>query len=278
MVSTPEPSTRARAHQAAVELLERFGNVPRAAMLLGTGHASISNQLESKVVVSADNLPAGLRFAQDQPLLFGFFEQVPVVVADAAVPPYEARTPGEVTFPVRVFRAMGADLLVLSGGAASLRPQIEPGSLAIIEDHVNFSGFHPLQGMTEPDLGPRFPDMSDPYTARWRAFARDVARELGVPCAPGVFAAMPGPSLPTRAEYRLLRALGVDLVGMSLVAEVIASVQAGFDLLALLGVTQAIPLDGMAPASIEQMLDASDLAAPRMAALLAGVIRGLGRG
>ena len=263
---------------AAVALLERFGRVPRVAMLLGTGHGAIANQLEDKVVVHEDSMPHGLRFAQQAPLLFGELEGVPVVVGEAPIGAWEVQVPSDVGFPVRVMRAMGADLLILTAGAASLVPQIEPGSLAIIEDHLNFSGTNPLHGLREEDLGPRFPDMSDPYTLRWREYARDIARKTGVPCVPAVLATMPGPNLPTRAEYRFLRSAGADLVGMSLAPEVVTAVHAGFQVLALCGVMQSVSFATHAPASIEQLLDAADLAAPRMAAVLAGVVRGLGRG
>jgi purine-nucleoside phosphorylase len=279
MVTPAQPSLRRRAHDAALALLERFGSVPRVAMLLGTGHGGIANQLTSKVIVTAEALPAGLRFAQNAPLLFGQLEGVPVVVGEAPVPAWETQgQQNELGFPVRVMRAMGADLLILTAGAASVLPQIEPGSLAVVEDHINLSGINPLLGLTEEDLGPRFPDMTEAYQPRWREFAREVAGKAGLPCSPAVLAAMPGPCLPTRAEYRLLRALGADLVSMSLVPDVLTAVHAGFEVLALCGIMQTVPLDKNAPVSIEQMLDAADLAAPRMAAVLAGVVRGFGRG
>jgi len=278
MVTTPTLSLRQRAHEAAVALLERFGRVPRVAMLLGTGHGLIANQLTDKVVVQEESMPVGLRFAQQAPLLFGTLEGVPVVVGEAPIGAWEVQAQSDVGFPVRVLRAMGADVLILTAGAASLVPQIEPGSIAVVEDHLNFSGTNPLQGLREDELAPRFPDMSDPYTRRWREYAREVARQGGIPCVPAVFATMPGPSLPTRAEYRFLRTVGADLVGMSLAPEVVTAVHAGFEVLALCGIMQTVSLESRAPTSIEKMLDAADLAAPRMAAVLAGVVRGLSRG
>lgn len=276
MVSTPPPSLRQRVASAASQLRERLGGRrPRAAMLLGTGHSSIAAQLQDRVTLHADDLPSGLLFAQGTPLVFGTLENVPVVVSDAPLASYEGHNAEEVTFPVRVLRELGAEFLVLTAGAASLRQQIEPGMLAIVEDHLNFSSIHPLQGPPDEALGPRFPDMSDPYTARWRRVAAEVAREGGLPATQGVFAAVPGPSLPTRAEYRFLRTAGADLVGMSLVPEVLAAVHSGMEVLAVVGVTQLVSIETPEPASIEAMLDAADLAAPRMAALLCGVLRRL---
>ena len=204
MVTPSRVTTGMLAKEAASKLLEAIDAKPRIAMLLGTGHTSIANQLQNAYTFSQDELPGGLHLdkKESQPLQFGYFEGVPVIVGDAPMVAYEGYTADQVTFPVRVLRAMGADLLILTAAAASLSLQIEPGAIAVIEDHINLSGIHPLHGPNDDSLGPRFPDMSDPYTEGWRKVARRVAREAGIPCLPGVFAAVPGPSLPTRAEYR----------------------------------------------------------------------------
>lgn len=242
---------------------------PRVAMLLGSGHASIANQLKDKVVLHGDDVPGA---PMPSPLLVGLLEGVPVAVADAPFAAFEGLSAGELALPVRVLKAMGADLLVLTAGAASLSQQIEPGVIAIVEDHLNFSGIHPLIGPNDDQLGPRFPDMNEPYAREWMEVARDVAMRAGIPCVPGVFAGVAGPSMPTRAEYRFLRNAGADLVGMSLVPEAIAAVHAGFQVLALVGVTQQVLAGKSSQASIESMIDAADLAAPRMATLLVGIV------
>jgi purine-nucleoside phosphorylase len=249
-------------------LLSRTPLRPRIAMLLGSGHASIANQLKEKVVLHGDDLP-GETLAS--PLLIGLLEGVPVAVADAPLAVYEGHSAQDLALPVRVLRATGAELLVLTAGAASLSQQIEPGSIAVVEDHLNFSGAHPLIGPNDDSLGPRFPDMNEPYSRRLQDLARDVAMRVGVPCAPGVLAAVTGPSMPTRAEYRFLRSAGADLVGMSLVPEAIAAVHAGFEVLALVGVTQQVLGGRTDRTSIEAMIEAADLAAPRMASLLVGI-------
>ena len=274
MVSPKRENTRHLATEAANKLLDAIDGVkPRIAMLLGTGHTSIVNQLQNKYTFTANELPSGLHFArrESQPLLFGYLEGVPVIVGDAPAVAFEGYSAEEVTFPVRVLRAMGADVLILTAAAASLSLQLELGSIAIVEDHINLSGVHPLHGPNDEQLGPRFPDMSDPYTEGWRIIARNVAREAGIPCLPGVFAAVPGPSLPTRAEYRFLKTAGADMVGMSLIPEVLAAVHSGFQVLALVGITQSISLEQHSPASIEDMLDAADVAAPRIASMLMGI-------
>ncbi|MFO1051797.1 MAG: purine-nucleoside phosphorylase [Planctomycetota bacterium] len=269
MVSPAESPLRRRVKEVAQQLLEQFGNRPRVALLLGTGHGSISTQLQDKVQLHDSGL---VRLSEQSHLLGGMLEGVAVVVGDPPLAPYEGFGATDVTFPVRVLQAMGVELLVLTAGAASLSRQLEPGSIAIVEDHLNFTNMHPLQGPQVAELGPRFPDMSDPYPRKFRKLARDVSNEVGITCLEGVFAAVPGPSLPTRAEYRFLRRAGADLVGMSLVPEVLAAVHCGLPVLALVGITQFVEVENGRATDIEEMLDAADLAAPRMASLLSGIV------
>lgn len=276
MVQPAEQPLRKRVQHAAQELLEHLGMRPRVGMLLGTGHGSISAQLKQKKLLHRQDLPGGLVLAEESHLIGGILEGVPVVVGDPPLAAYEGHGPLEVTFPVRVLKEMGCELLILTAGAASLSRHMEPGSIAIVEDHLNFSNLHPLQGPYDATLGPRFPDMSEPYSRKWRRVARDIGQEIGMNCLEGVFAAYPGPSLPTRAEYRYLRRNGADLVGMSLVPEVLAAVHSGLDVLALVGVMQLVQVESSMPVDIEEMLDAAELAGPRMASLLTGLVASMG--
>ncbi|MFN3240337.1 MAG: purine-nucleoside phosphorylase [Planctomycetota bacterium] len=264
------PLSQRQLARELIDLLEtRTALRPRVAMLLGSGHASITNQLKDKVALSGGDIPG---MPLPSPIHVGILEGVPVAVADAPLSAYEGMTSAELAHPVRVLKALGCELLIVTAGAASLSQQIEPGAIAVVEDHLNFSNLHPLTGPNDDLLGPRFPDMSEPYSQKWVKLAREVAINAGVPCPRGVFAAVPGPSMPTRAEYRFLRQAGADLVGMSLVHEAIAGVHAGFQVLALVGVTQQVLHGGTSRVSIEEMIDAADVAAPRMATLLVGVI------
>lgn len=272
MAEPNSPPGRLRARDVAQQLLDRTPLRPRIAMLLGTGHASIANQLKEKVAFHADELPGDMHFTS--PLLIGLLEGVPVAVADSPLASYESYRKNDVTWPVRVLRALGAEVLILTAGAASLSRQLDAGSIAVLEDHINLTGIHPLQG-NDDGQGPSFPDMSEPYRHVLIELARETAVRGGIPCMPGVFAGIAGPSLPTRAEYRFLRQIGADLVGMSLIPEVIAAVHAGLQVLALVGITQQVVDDSRSTASIEAMLDAADLAAPRMASLLVGIVGSL---
>lgn len=256
-------------------LLDALGERPRVAMLLGTGQASIIGRMTQKATLSQSELPKEMVLGHDSSLTGGFLEGTPVVVGDPPLASYDGPRAEDVTFPIRVFRAMGVELLVLTAGATSLSRQLEPGNLSVVEDHLNFSELHPLHGPGGADFGPRFPDMSEPYARRWMQRARDIATDANVSLLPSVFAAVPGPSLPTRAEYRFLRRAGADLVGMSIVPEVLAAVHAGLDVLALCGITQRVRLESDRSNDIEQMLDAADLAAPRMASVLTGLVSSL---
>lgn len=269
MADSAHSQHRTVAREVAQFVQERTHLRPRVAMLLGSGHASIANQLKEKVVLHGDDLPGS---PLQSPLLVGLLEGVPVAVADAPLATYEGHSASELALPVRVLKALGCELLILTAGAASLSQQLEPGTIAVVDDHLNLSGLQPLIGPNDDQLGPRFPDMSEPYSKAWQEVARDVALRAGIPCLPGVFAAVPGPSMPTRAEYHFLRQAGADLVGMSLVPEAIAAVHAGFQVLALVGITQQLLAGKPVQTSIEAMIDAADLAAPRMASLLVGIV------
>ncbi len=273
MVGPANGASRSRLRECAHGILQRTPHRPRISLMLGSGHASIAGQLKDKQSFHGDDLPPGL--GPSSPLLLGSLEGVPVAVADAPILPLE--TGAEVTTMVRLLRALGAELLIVTAGAASLSQQLDPGSIALVEDHINMTGMQPLHGKGDESWGPSFPDMTDAYPERWRELARDVALRGGIPCLPGVLAAVPGPSMPTRAEYRFLRQIGADLVGMSLVPEALAAVHAGFSVLALVGITQQVLPQRNAPTSIESMIDAAELAAPRMAAILVGVVAQAGR-
>ena len=269
MVGPAHGSKPSRLRESAQHILSRSPQRPRIALLLGSGHASIAGQLKEKLVFQGDDLPPGLGLSS--PLLLGMLEGVPVAVADAPILPLE--TGVEVTLLVRLLRALGCEVMIVTAGAASLCQQIDPGSIALVEDHINLTGIQPLRSRTDEQWGPSFPDMNDAYSQRLIEVARDVAMRCGIPCLPGVLAAVPGPSMPTRAEYRFLRQIGADLVGMSLVPEVIAAVHAGFQVLALVGITQQVlPQRTPANSSIEAMIDAAELAAPRMASVLVDIV------
>jgi purine-nucleoside phosphorylase len=185
---------------------------------------------------------------------------------------YEGYTLQQVTFPVRVLRALGAGTLVVSNACGGMHPLWAPGDLMLIADHINLLGDNPLIGPNDDTLGPRFPDMSEPYDVTLRQHARGVAAANGLPLREGVYVAVTGPCLETRAEYRMLRAMGADVVGMSTVPEVIVAVHGGMRVLGLSIITDQCLPDALVPATLEHIVAVATKAEPHLTALVRGVL------
>src|SRR4029078_9972740 len=181
---------------------------------------------------------------------------------------YEGYSLQQVTFPVRVLRALGVKTLVVSNAGGGLHPLWNAGDLMLMADHINLLGDNPLVGPNDDRLGPRFPDMSAPYDAALRESAREVAASQGTVLREGVYVAVTGPNLETRAEYRMLRGIGADVVGMSTVAEAIVAVHAAMRVLGVSIITdQCIP-ETLEPAELATIIATAARAEPRFAALV----------
>lgn len=185
---------------------------------------------------------------------------------------YEGHTMEQVTFPVRVMKAFGVATLLISNAAGGMNPQFAKGTLMLITDHINLIGANPLIGVNDNNLGPRFPDMSEPYSRRLIGLAAEVALQLGIRVDRGVFVAVAGPNLETRAEYRFLRAIGADAVGMSTVPEVIVAVHAGMSVLGMSIITDECFPDALQPANLEEIIAVASEAEPRLTAVMKGVV------
>jgi purine-nucleoside phosphorylase len=185
---------------------------------------------------------------------------------------YEGYSLQQVTFPVRVLRALGAETLIVSNACGGMHPLWAAGDLMVIADHINLLGDNPLIGPNDDTLGPRFPDMSEPYDPALRALAREVALQHGIAIREGVYVAVQGPNLETRAEYRFLRGIGADVVGMSTVPEVIVARHGGMRVLGLSIITDQCLPDALAPASLAQIVGMARAAEPKLAAVVKGVI------
>ncbi|HET9466307.1 MAG TPA: purine-nucleoside phosphorylase, partial [Gemmatimonadales bacterium] len=196
----------------------------------------------------------------------------PVVAMQGRFHRYEGYGLAEVTFPVRVLRALGAGTLVVSNACGGMNPLWGPGDLVLLSDHINLLGDNPLVGFNDERLGPRFPDMSAPYDPELRAAARKVALELGIVLREGVYVAVPDPSLETRAEYRMLRTMGADVVGMSTVPEVIVAVHAGMRALGISIITDQCLPDALEPADIGRIIATAGRAEPSLTRLIRGLV------
>ena len=264
---------------AAVQVIrQRFTATPDVALVLGTGLGALAAQIETDAVIDyADipNFPLSTVESHAGRLLCGRLGGRTVVAMQGRFHRYEGYSLQQVTFPVRVLRALGATTLVVSNACGGMHPLWAPGDLMLIADHINLLGDNPLVGANDEALGPRFPDMSEPYDARLRTLAREVAREQGLVLREGVYVAVAGPSLETRAEYRMLRGLGADVVGMSTVPEAIAAVHCGLRTLAFAVITDRCLPDALEPANVPAIIAAAKAAEPILSDLVAGVIAGL---
>ena len=263
---------------AAAVVRARWPRVPDVAIILGTGLGGLARAIEAPVVVEYGDIPGfPLSTVESHAgrLLCGTLAGKAVVAMQGRFHRYEGYSLAQVTFPVRVLRALGARTLVVSNACGGMHPLWQAGDLMLIADHINLLGDNPLVGRNDDRLGPRFPDMSEPYPEALRAVARAEATRQGITLREGVYVAVMGPNLETRAEYRMLRALGADVVGMSTVPEVIVAVHAGMRVLGLSIITDRCLPDALEPASLDQILAVAARAEPNLTALVTGVLERL---
>lgn len=260
---------------AAAGFLRARGAAPRVLAILGTGLGGLSERLSHRTEVPYPDIPhfpVSTAPGHSGRLVWGRHGEVSAMVMEGRFHVYEGYSMEEVTLPVRVARALGARTLLLTSAVGGLDPRMREGDLVVVEDHINLMGDSPLRGPNDERLGPRFPDMSAPYDPVLQEAAEALALRQGFRLARAVLAAVPGPQLETRAEYRLLRAAGADVVGMSTVPECIAAVHAGMRVCALSVVTDLCLPDALRPVEVEKILAVANAAAPRLAALLLGLL------
>ncbi|MEO8562140.1 MAG: purine-nucleoside phosphorylase [bacterium] len=277
--ATMPSAHRLEAIEAAADVVRtRFGVTPDAAIVLGTGLGALAKEIDvASSIEYADipGFPLSTVESHSGRLLCGTLGGKTVVAMQGRFHRYEGYTLQQVTFPVRVLHALGARTLLVSNACGGMREDWAPGDLMLIADHINLLGDNPLIGENDDRLGARFPDMSAPYDAELRAIAREVARARGIELREGVYVAVAGPNLETRAEYRMLRALGADVVGMSTVPEVIVAVHAGLRVLGVSIITdQCIP-ETLLPAELATILATAGRAEPQLTALVRGVLERL---
>lgn len=188
---------------------------------------------------------------------------------------YEGYSMQQIVFPLRVLNTLGADTLFVSNAAGGMNPTYKRGEVMCIVDHINLLGDNPLIGPNDDELGTRFPDMSDPYTPELVSMAEKVALDNGIKMQQGIYVAVTGPNLETRAEYRYLRMIGGDVVGMSTIPEVIAAVHMNMKVLGISVITDECFPDALKPVKLEDILAAADLAEPKMTKIISGVLERL---
>lgn len=257
--------------RAAEYVQQHVGAEPRIALILGTGLGGVAQAMHVETELAFEDIPHMPSATVDSHagrMLFGTFAGARVVAMQGRFHAYEGHGLQQVTMPVRLMRALGADTLVLSGATGGMNPLWKAGNLVLLTDHLNLMGDNPLVGANLDELGPRFPDMTEPYDRELQAHARAAALELRIPLQSGIYAAVAGPNLETRAEYRMLRALGADLVGMSTVPEVIVARHAGMRVLAVCIVTDMCLPDALEPTDITTIIGTASAAEPQLTRLL----------
>lgn len=276
----PQPwgHTRDNAEACAAVVRAAWPHVPVAAIILGTGLGGLAGRMTVQATIPYEELPGfPLSTVESHAgrLLCGTLAGRPVVAMQGRFHRYEGYTLQQVTFPVRVLRALGAPTLIVSNACGGMHPLWAPGDVMLIADHINLLGDSPLVGPNDDALGPRFPDMSAPYDAALRDVAREVAVSERITLREGVYAAVVGPNLETRAEYRMLRTLGADVVGMSTVPEVIVAVHGGMRVVGLSIITDQCLPDALQPARLEDILAVAGRAEPALTALVHGIVERL---
>ena len=260
-----------RIDEARDHIQTQWQTSPRVGMVLGTGLGGLTEQFDVEVTIPYSEIP---HFPQSTApshagqLVCGSLRGVPLVAMEGRVHYYEGYSLAEVTFPVRIMKALGADTLLCTSAVGGMNPQHDLADVIIVEDQINMMPDNPLRGVNDDRLGPRFPDMSQPYDRELIDLAKATARELGIPAHTGVLVAVAGPNLETRAEYRMLRAMGADVVGMSTVPEVIVAAHAGLRAVAFSIVTDMCLPDALEVAELDKIIEVAGRGGQRLAQLI----------
>jgi len=248
---------------------------PDAGIILGTGLGGLVNEISIEKQLMYANIPdfpiSTLEFHSGK-LIFGTLAGVKVVAMQGRLHYYEGYTMKQITFPVRVMKMLGIKTLFVSNASGSLNPDFKKGELMVIADHINLQGDNPLLGRNEDELGPRFPDMSEPYNRILIEKALKIANANNIICHKGVYVAVTGPNLETKAEYRYLRTIGGDAVGMSTVPEVIVATHMGLPVFAISVLTDEGFPEVLQPVSVEEILEVAREAEPKMTKILKELI------
>jgi len=261
--------------KAADYIRTKTNAVPDAGIVLGTGLGALAKEIEPSAVIPYDDIPgfvtSTVEFHSGK-FIVGRLSGKTVVAMQGRFHSYEGFSMQEITFPIRVMHALGAKTLMISNAAGGMNPEFSVGDLVLIRDHINLLGANPLIGVNDPKLGPRFPDMSRPYSRRLMDIAQKVSEEKNLHLREGVYVAVPGPSLETAAEYRFLRMIGADMVGMSTVPETIVAVQMGMEVLGCTIVSDMCIPESLVPADITHIIAACERAEPKLTTLVREVL------
>jgi purine-nucleoside phosphorylase len=266
-----------KVQEAVAFIRKSWLGTPHAGIILGTGLGSLVKHIDEEASIEygdIPNFPQSTAISHRGRLVCGKLAGLPVVAMEGRFHMYEGYDLAQVTLPVRVIKALGAELLVVSNACGGMNPHYRCGDIMLIEDHINLMGANPLIGINDDRLGPRFPDMCEPYCHKLIDRALSIARRENIVAHQGVFVAVAGPNLETRAEYRFLRMIGADVVGMSTVPEVIVAVHAGLKTVGFSIVTDMCLPDALEPADVPKIIATANAAEPNLTRLVLGVLAG----
>ena len=269
---------RTHVEEALAYLRMRTAMVPDTGIILGTGLGGLANEIVPETVVdyaSIPHFPLSTVESHHGKLIFGSLGGRKVVAMQGRFHYYEGYTMQQIAYPVRVMKFLGVQTLLVSNACGGMNPQYKKGDVMIMVDHINMLGDNPLIGKNEDELGPRFPDMSEPYSFELIEFAEKIALENQVKVQKGVYVAVPGPNLETRAEYRFLRATGADVVGMSTIPENIVANHMGMKVLGISIVTDECFPDSLKPVNVEEIIATAMQAEPKMTLIMKELIKRL---
>ncbi len=257
-------------------ILTKTEKKPQVAIILGTGLGGLAKEIEIDVEIPYQKIPgfvtSTVEFHEGQ-LIIGTLSGKNVVAMQGRFHYYEGYSMQEITFPVRVMKALGASALIVSNAAGGMNPEFGKSELVLIKDHINLLGDNPLIGVNEEELGARFLDMCKPYSPGLMKLAKEAARDNNIILWEGVYVAVAGPSLETPSEYRFLRQIGADMVGMSTVPEDIVAVQMGMEVLGITIISDLCDPDNLRPVNIEGIIAACKKAEPGLTTIIKHVIR-----
>ncbi|MCD6449999.1 MAG: purine-nucleoside phosphorylase [Thermotogaceae bacterium] len=267
-----------RVNRAVEYIRNKIPEVPKIAIVLGSGLGGIAESVENPISISYKDIPGfpvSTAPGHKGELVFGKLYDKFVVLMNGRFHYYEGYSMKEVTFPIRVFQLLGVEVLIVTNAAGGTNLDFEVGVPMIITDHINLMGDNPLIGPNVDEWGPRFPDMSEAYDKDLIKLAKTVAKELGIKVYEGVYVGLAGPNLETAAEYRMLRRIGGDAVGMSTVPEVIVAKHGGLKVLGISAITDLGDPDNLKPLTAEEVLENAERAGKTMVKIISEVVRNL---
>ena len=270
------PELYEQVQEATSAIQAHWKGRPRVGIILGTGLGGLVEEIETEAALDYGDIPhfpVSTAPGHTGRLVCGKLVDKSVVAMEGRFHFYEGYSLKQITLPVRVMKALGCEILIVSNACGGMNPQFAKGDLMMIEDHINLMGDNPLIGPNDDRLGPRFPDMCQPYDRELLALARRIALEEKIVLHQGVFVAVPGPNLETRAEYRFLRGGGADVVGMSTVPEVLVGVHAGLRNVGISVITDMCLPDALEPVNLADIIATANAAEKKLRVLVRRLVQ-----